>query len=289
MPFSSLAQICGEFGISETAPDEMRRELKRRLKKLHPDAAPGGCVSGAAAPEVLRLTEALHFLDNAKRQTALVPVEEVTALVQAIKDLVPCSREKEAGEKLSQLIDDRAEELKASGRFMRRLLTGAAGLLSLVWLFPAITGAHPVLRTYVHVDDTLFNVIWFSLLLYTAATWFVYKLWRQRDIDALKSLKLAHVQNRLFRQFVLSKAAGPAGAGGPSFFRDELVSFLEGARERRSSGPAAGTEKKHIDAELAQMMGDILISRGEARGVIRKSDRQSLRDLYDVLIHPGDL
>ena len=97
MSFKSLGQVKKEFGISVNAPKEIRKELRRRLKEVHPDTSSGDKASTELESEkALQMTEALTFLDQTKHEKAVVPVEEVNTLVQALMDLAPTSKEKEA-------------------------------------------------------------------------------------------------------------------------------------------------------------------------------------------------
>ena len=290
MPFYSLEQILQAFHLPKQDADEVRKELRRRLKQVHPDTNSTTGAPSAASDEVLRITEALNFLDAAKRRTAVVPVEEVTDLVKAIKELLPANREQDADAKLAGSIDAKAEEAKSSGRLLRAFLTAGALFLTVIWLFPSIAGSHPILRKYINVEDTLFTVVWLSLLLYTGAIWLVYKLWRQRDIDTIKSLKLEFTQLRLFKNFLHAKASHQDSAKPAGFYKDEFVSYLEGAEERFSPAASGISGRgKHIDAELAQMLAENLLLKAESRGVLRKDGRQSLRVFYHVIAGLDDL
>lgn len=288
MAFHTIDEIRKEFDIPDDDAEEIRRELRRRLKKIHPDTNAGAGYSGDSVKhEVVRITDALGFLDAVKRRTAVVPVEEVTELVKVIKDLIPLNREKETENRFAQLIDAHIQGKKSSGRIVRVTLTAFALALTLVWLFPSITGSHPVLQKYVHVEDTVFNVIWLALLLYTGAIWGMYTLWRQRDIAAIRGLGLASTQSGLFRSFIQAHTGYHCGGIPIRFSKDEFISYLDGFGGR--TFPGTSGRDVHIDAELANSLGDIILWKAESRGVIKKIDVPSLREQYMLLVAPHEL
>lgn len=291
MSFQNLQQIRESFGLSNNDPEGIRRELRLRMKKIHPDTKSAESPQlGTEKEEVLRITAALSFLDDARKETAVVPVAEVTALVQALKDLVPDSREKDRETRLSQQIDAKIEEAKSTGRLPKIILTVLAALLTVVWLFPGITANHPVMSKYINVENPVFNIIWLALILYTGAIWLVFKLWGDRQAGSKKNLGLELTQNRLFDSFVISKGEQQGAATETGFYKDQFVSHIVGGGAGTSTvSSLLRGRPRPVDEELAQSLADTILFRAEKKGIIKKKEGKSLREYYLLTIEPKDL
>lgn len=285
MAFQSIEQIRSAFNITARDPEEIRREIRRRLKTAHPDSA---AVTGTQAPDtqVLQLTEALDFLDERKRMTAVVPVEEVTSLVKALQHLVPLSQAQETETRFSRLVDKRVAETKSSGRSMRLTLTVIAALLTVLWLFPGLADSHPVLRSIIRSDDPVFTLLWAVLLLCTAVVWLVQKFWRQRTAASITDLKLDVTQHRLFRTFVQTQADQWQKPLPLRFYQDDFIRYLEG---RAGFGAGKATGDIQLDTELAQHLADAILHRAENRGMVKKAEGQTLRQQFILIVAPYDL
>ncbi len=292
MNFKSLEQIRKSFGISQDAPEDIRRELRRRLKKIHPDTLSGAQPSAENEPEeVLRLTAALNFLDDSKRRTAVVPVEEVTDLVKAIRDLVPAeNKQQETEDRLSQQVDDQIKEARVAGRRPRIFLTAVAAVLTLAWLFPSLTSDNPILNRFINVENPVFNVVWLAVLLYTGAIWLMFKLWSEREAEHRKEMKLEATQNRIFEGFVLSQAQYRNASEGISFTKDQLVSYIQdcGPRGSRLASLLMGRPMS-MDPGLAQRLAEVIVVKAAARGILKKDENHSLRERYILTITPNEL
>jgi len=285
MAFQNIEQIRSAFNITARDPEEIRREIRRQIKIAHPDSA-AGTGKQASDTQVLLLTEALDFLDERKRMTAVVPVEEVSSLVKALQHLAPLSRTRETETRFSRLADERILDAKRSGRSMRLTLTVMAALLTVLWLFPGLAGSHPVLRGIIRSDDPVFTLLWAALLLCTAAVWLVQKLWRQRAVASITDLKLDVTQHRLFRTFVQTQADQCREALPLRFYQDDFIRYLEG-RAGFVAGKARGDIQ--LDTELARHLAETILHRAEDRGMVKKAEGQTLRQQYILIVAPYDL
>ncbi len=289
--FKSIEHIKERFGISSNNHEEIRRELLKRLKKAHPDTKEQAQTKADVRPdEAVHLTAALDFLDERRRETAVVPAAEVTSLVQSIKDLVPASKDRELELKLSQHIDTHIEHVQTTGRLSRSFLTGFALVLTVIWLFPSLTDTHPVLSRYINVENTVFNMIWIALLCYTAALWLIFSLWRNREIAARKRLKLEATQNRIFKAFIVSLSEYQPAASHPGFYKDQFIQHIEGYHKSSSAVSSLLLGRvRPVDGELAQTLAAIVLLRAEKKGLLQKDTTASLREHYTLMVPPQDL
>jgi len=289
MVYLSLEHIRREFGIGASEPDAIRRELIRQLKKIHPDL---GSAPGAAGQtnreDVLKITAALQFMDESKRAAAMVPAEDLTSLVRSVRALVPQVNDERCGRKLEQHIAATLRSARAAGRTTRIMLAAIAGLLSVFWLFPALSQNHPVLSEYVQVESPLFALVWLAVLLYTGLVWLLYKLWTDRQVQAYKRLILESTHNSFFESFLALKGRYQPGTAPILFSKDELVQHIAGSTDR---GPAVLLlgRPRPLDAELAQNLADIILAKAVRRGIIQRDGQPSLQDRYWLLAEPGVL
>jgi hypothetical protein len=287
MYFYNLEHIKNYFDIRTEEPEEVRRELKKRLKNAHPDRRHADSDDGGArSEEVLRLLEALRFVDDRKKNAGLVPVETVSSLVKEIKELaVTDNRKKELEQYLSELVEHKIAQTHSSGLVFRIALTAVAGFLTIVWVFPSIAGDNPVLRKLIDVESAVFNIVWLALLAYTGATWLMFRLWHDRRAAALKDLKLETTQHRVFERFLQEVSEYSPRDAGLTFYKDQLEDYIQGDI---AAVPLAASfmwgRPRGIDPELAQKAADLIVMKAEQKGLIKKMPAQSLRERYAVLV-----
>jgi hypothetical protein len=218
MEFQSLEQLRRMFGISATEPEGIRREIRSRLREVHPDALTGAGLpeNDAKREEVLQLTAALDFLDRPDVQGTLVPVEPMTELVKIVRDLVQANqgqnpqaeeqeafrREREAEQALSQQSDARVEEIRTAGRLPVISLTAVSTLLTVLWILPTIVQRNLVLGNFIDVNSGFFAAVWLASLFITAATWVFFKWRAQGEEQFQRALNLESTQNLFFNSFL---------------------------------------------------------------------------------------
>jgi len=289
MNYMSLEHIRKEFRIDASEPEAIRRELIRQLKKIHPDlsSAPGTAAQ-SNREDVLNITAALRFMDESRRDAAVVPADDLPTRVRSLRSLVPQAIDRQRELKLAQHIEATVKSTGTVGRSARILLAAGAGLLSVFWLFPPLSQSHPILRDYIHIESPLFTLLWLAVLLYTGLVWFVCKLWTERQVQAHKRLILESTHNSLFENFIALKSRFQRSASPILFSKDELVQHIAGSKAR---GPAAVLlgRARPLDAELAQTIAEIILAKAVRRGIIQQDKQQSLRDRYWLLSSPGEL
>jgi hypothetical protein len=218
MEFQSIEQVRQQLGISATGPEEIKREVRNRLREVHPDALTGAGLPADSAKqeEVLRLTAALNFLNRPEIQGTLVPLEPMTELVKIVRDLVQVNqgqnsqteeqeilrREKAEEQTLSRQSEARVQEVRSAGRLPVISLTAVSTLLTAIWILPTIVQRNLVLGNYVDVSSSFFAAVWLVSLCTTAATWVWFKWRAQGEALFQRTLNLESTQNMLFNSFL---------------------------------------------------------------------------------------
>jgi hypothetical protein len=96
MSWLSLKEMVEELGFKADLNDvdSLKSEIRKQLSILHPDKNNGEFSSPDAKERFNKLTQALDFIDKHRDETqALVPINQVTAIVKAVGEAIAPSRE----------------------------------------------------------------------------------------------------------------------------------------------------------------------------------------------------
>jgi len=219
MEFRSIDEVSQKLGISAEHPEDIKREVRRRLLEVHPDALAGAGLpeDKAKSEEALLLTAALNYLNKPDHSTDIVPRETETELIKLVRDLVQVNqnqgsqshlqeevvrREHAAEQTLSQASAARVEQIKSAGRVPVISLTAVSVLLTALWVLPTTVQNNLVLGRYINVTSVWFAQLWLASLLLTAGTWVVFKWRSQAEELVQRTLNLETTQNTLFSSFL---------------------------------------------------------------------------------------
>lgn len=275
MEFASIEQIRQYFNIAGSDQDAVRRHLRQLLKQVHPDTRPGERLSAHEQNLLVHITRALACLNETGAP------RERTDLVRAVTSLVPPERTARHAPALEHLTAQRAGAARAVGRTLQLVLDGAVLAMSLLWLFPNLAAPHPVLGR-ISTGHPVFLTLWIGTTLLALTTWAVRRMWRSREQTHKHSLRLARTRDRLFADFLQTRAEGPT-----VFYRDQLVLFLETTLPPWSGLTSVLLGRpRPIDSELAEVLAGQIIDHARAAGVICREDAPSLRERFRVCGDP---
>ncbi len=287
----SLYDIRTAFNITASSPEEIRRELRRRLKSIHPDAHAGGDTPERGNHEdTLRITEALALVDELRSSTAVVPVEAVSGIVQAMQKTGPNGRRRELDDKLSAKIKAREHAAKQGTKPLTIVLIALGSVVLASILFPGAVSSSPVLERMLSGGNPAALLVLLALLLLTAGLFGIYRLWCSREISSKQRLQLESEQNRLFFDFIRSPALFRRDDSQAGFYKDQFVVYLQNTGPRHSlvSSILLGRPRP-IDPDLAETLAETMLLRAEEKGLLRKSTAPSLREHYVLSKPPEDL
>ncbi|MCP4715900.1 MAG: hypothetical protein GY868_12350 [Deltaproteobacteria bacterium] len=291
MVFHSIEHICQTFGLQESSPESLRRELRTRLKTVHPDRLSGpepGTLEDQE--EALRLTAALTFLDQTRRETAVMPVAEVTTLVQSLTEQSPRKKQQEAQARFEEQVKLDISQVLAAFKKASTVLASLGAALLVVWLFPGLTAGNPVLDRIIDIQNPVFNLIWFALLTYVCMSWVIISRVKNRAAASRTNLLLAQTRNRLFESFLRECAGQTPAATGVSFNKDRLISYLaeNTLRMPRFASFFIG-HSQPLKTALLESLADVMLTRALHKGLLHKENKKSLRDYYSLTIAARDL
>lgn len=286
----SIKEIRDEFGIDSESPDEIRKELIKRISKIHPDKNKGEFSSEKKKEDYLKINSAIRFLDEqTKDQDALIPLKDVTDLIKAIKELVPTNNENKSVEKLRVKIDDSIDKLKHRNRTPKIATSSIAALLTILWVFPSIVEKHPILGGYFALYTPwpfIITIIWLFSLMFTAIFWGFLRRIEYEEAALKKRLNLESVQNSLFKGFIDTGIHRTPTAGQVRFLKAEFVGFLTNlaTNEVRPSPLLFGflSPNREIDLELLEALAKVILNRAEENGYIKRDKGKNIDDMYVV-------
>ncbi|MBG6129951.1 hypothetical protein IWQ47_001966 [Aquimarina sp. EL_43] len=281
MKYTSIEQIKSDFDLNLDSIDQIRNELKSKIKKCHPDKVDSTEWDNGLKNEFLNLTEAIEFIDTSKKEnSSLVPVDQVTELVKVIKDILPKNEIITQETKFENQLDSFLQERKDVMRFPKISLSVITGLISFVWLFPQTVADHPVLKNYISFENGFFLIGWVIALFYAIMFWVLISRKERREKSLIKYIKTERAQNKIFQRFLDYNSNN-------KFNKEELIEFIldEYGNRRRKASPflllALGSSG--IDEETAESLANLLIQKAIQNSLIEKDEiRTSYLDSYKI-------
>ena len=71
---------------SSENPTELRKEIRQKMKSIHPDGNDGKFESKKLEEEFNKLSDAKDFIDQQASNNALVPVKQLPSIIKAINE-----------------------------------------------------------------------------------------------------------------------------------------------------------------------------------------------------------
>lgn len=280
--WDSIEDIEDAFDVGSADGDlrELRRQLRARLKDVHPDSQHGSFNSELDESEFYKLKSAIEFVD--KRLLTGLPVQNQQAMLvanqfsEAIVHTLAESRNhdrdleraRQLQEKQRQTSEEIADEVRKKFRFYKIVAGAIAIFFGFLTIFPEKFASNPVFITFSEIVEKLdFTLGVLFLYLFIAGALAIVYLWweEQRELKRKKEC----LSDKGIEQIVKSKAfeekLGPLG----KFTRADLIDALEDQRVSRDQNTLN---------EVAGLIIDKLILRGAAK----KINKPSLNELYEM-------
>ena len=280
--WDSIEDIEDAFDVSSADGDlrELRRQLRARLKDVHPDAQQGAFHSELDESEFYRLKSAIEFVDQRlltglpvqNQQAMLVANQFSEAIVHTLAESRNQDRDLERArqlqEKQRQTSEEIADEVRKKFRFYKVVAGVIAVFFGFLTIFPEKFAGNPVFITVSEIVEKLdFTLAVLFLYLFIAGALAIVYLWweEQRELNRKKEC----LSDKGIEQIVKSKSfeerLGPLG----KFTRADLIDALEEQRVSRDQNTLN---------EVAGLIIDKLILRGAAK----KIEKPSLNELYEM-------
>lgn len=278
--YTTIEQIKADFDLNLDSTDQIRSELKSKMKKCHPDKVDAKDWENGLKTEFLNITEAIEFIDTSKKEnSALIPIAQVTELVQIIKEIIPKNEVNTQEVKFENQLDSYLQERKETMKLPKISISVITAIISFVWLFPQTVADHPVLKNYISFENRYFFIGWFVVLFYTIFFWVIISRKERREKNLIKYIKTERAQNKIFQKFIDFKSK-------KEFNKEQLIEFIldeYGNRRRKPSPFLLFGLGSGIDEETAESLANLLIQKAVQNSLIEKDEiRTSYLDSYKV-------
>ena len=208
MKFNSLEEIREHFELDSMDFKSVKKVLKKRIKKVHPDENNGDFKSFEKEKKYHEIHSALEFLKNAATDSLSVPQTDLSKITDAINKLVKLQTEdttqkqiKKKDTNLDNIIDSSVETFTRKTSGLK--ITGIAITIALtaLWSFPSVVKEHPILSILYEYHNQ-FTIIWILTLIITAIIWIKIKSIENLDKQIKSSYKVESIQNQMFTLFI---------------------------------------------------------------------------------------
>ena len=280
--WQSVEDIEDEFEIGATKGDlrELRRQLRARLKDVHPDTNEGSFGSEGEESAFYRIKSAIEFVDKRlltsmpppNQQAVIIASEFSDALVNTLSIARQKDHELERARQLHTKQRQTSEEIDAEVRKKYRFYKITCGILALFFCFltlaPETFEQNPVYRTVNDVVERLdFTLgVLFLYAFIASALAILYLAWEeQREIKRKKECLSDKGVEQVIKSRAFESRLGPLG----KFTRSDLIEALEDHKISRDQNTLN---------EIAGLIIDKLILRGAAKRI----DKPSLNEVYEL-------
>lgn len=270
--FDSIEQIKKEFNIKVDQVHGIRKELKRIQASIHPDKNNGEFISDSEKNQYLSINEAIDYIDNYNEKRALMPLREITDLVNVIKELIPSSAEKQES-KLVENLETKIKNIKDRHKYWYPKITSTAifAVLSFIWLFPSALKENPILNKFIDIDGSIIFGIWITSFIITAFVWLVLLREEELERNFLSVLKTETMQDSIFVGFI--RTLRHSGNTPLSFTKGDFINYLLDWSPGRF---------RKIDLEIAENLTEVIFAKAEMKKCIKKYDKKSFTDYYTI-------
>ena len=195
MTFNSLEQIIEYFDVDSSDIKGLRKELKKRLKKIHPDKNNGIFNDDDKEKEFHEIQTALEFLKSEPNKYPSLTRADLTSLASAIQELANTKQKDKDEEKVEKKKETLTNSIQESIQSFHKKntvpkITGVAITLALsaLWTFPNVAKEHPILST-LYKYNVEFTFFWILSIIGTAILWIRIKSVERNDAELKKKLQ----------------------------------------------------------------------------------------------------
>lgn len=298
MNFNSLDEIVSHFELDDHDAEEVKKELKKLIKKVHPDRNHGDFKNEKDKELFMEIQAALEFLEG-NVNTSLATKNDITALTKVLKDLAVTRKDEVVAESIAKKGSSLTTKLQDSITAFHKQNTTpkitsivATTIITALWVFPSTVKDHPLLGALYHYNKE-FTIVWLFSLFTMGLLWLRIKSSERRDEQIKRSYKLEATQNFIFSLFTKWMSANHRNFSIRdnkrviSFSKDDMISFLI-TRYNFFQRRLRGTENRH-HFEIEKIIKDL-----EEGGIFdednrRRSPLYPFYRLTSFLPKPGEI
>lgn len=185
--WTSPSDIALEFDLADYSdnPEQLRKELRLKVKELHPDTnSDGEFKTPEDEKEFNKITEAMSFLDAySKGQGALIPVSQVQSVMETFAKSLAAQNKESPAQIRTTIISDVRSRLSHRS-FFPKIGSGVfAAITAFLTVLPADYAQHPILGGILSdpIASRLLLQLTFMSSLFFIFTWFFERRAKQKQ------------------------------------------------------------------------------------------------------------
>lgn len=302
-----LEEIQKRYNISVNEPEEIKAELKKRLKECHPDNN-----ANFDSDYFMQLKGDLDYIEELlKKSNSNERLKLVNEVAQLISEVVQLSDKREAAQsqkeklekELSISVDNQIMMIKKRRRVTKYSSASILAIITFLWLFPRQAVEHPLMQVlFGDIMTKEFTIcitgVWLLTLGITSSWWLIIIREERKEKEMVSRMKLESAQNEIFMNFL------------DNFFPEKQFTKLE-FMDYLSDGVNIVTQIKRrtflfrgfrrffyriircffhrdfghffLQEEVVQNMADIILLRAKEYGIIKTVKSRSLIECYEII------
>lgn len=287
--WKTIDDIIAEFELNASKFDlkALKKELKSKRNKIHPDKTHGTFKSEEHKAKYFRLSHAIDFLDQlSSKELAMVPVYQITSIIEAVgKVLQPSTQINQAESNIRSMFSSRiSTRIK-----IPRISSVAIGALSAVLL---------VFWDYIRSDTAAYflagseslRITWLVLLLTMCMVYIWTWLYEQRSQGYMEYLlSEASLTTTLYR--LIGSGLYETSENGIEFTKTALIGILRNRdfyyhrmfRIRYFvSKIARAISPTFLPIKTASDCADLILAKLQERKVVRRINRVEIQEWYQI-------
>jgi hypothetical protein len=165
MEFTSIEEIKEYFGIDANREEELRKELKIMISKLHPDKTGGEYRSKKQQNDYEELNQAIEFISGTSTELT-VTRKEWSNMLQKVEELSNFKTkndivaEEELSTQLKKGIQTSVINFSKKHLSFKISSIAIATILTSLWAFPQLVESNKNFRKLVNSESFAFSLIW---------------------------------------------------------------------------------------------------------------------------------
>lgn len=290
----NISEICEKYHIESKELSEIRKEILKLLKEIHPDNNNGECNK----EDIADLTNALSMVEeeidkkNLKQNEIQVLSNALSSILQddfIVKVAEKTNEKREVEKKLENSIEEYIIHMKVKTRVRRYSSVGITAIVTFLWLFPEKLMSHPIFAIFFDDNNAgifsfIFLYIWLILLIITVSYWLRIFSFEQIEREIFESMKLRSVQNKILTNFLADERYNEGGIFSKEKFSGYIREFINNMfMDNRLIRKCRYVLNNNLSEEIIQDIADIILLNAEEHKVVKKIENRSLMDYYEVI------
>jgi hypothetical protein len=275
--WSSLSEINSTLGLGVDLPslDSVRDALRQEIARVHPDRNGGSFTSNAEATRFHDLNAALEFC-NRPPSTALVPIQDIPALVAAVRQaLAPEAT-------VATSAQQRAEHREVGRRevheqvLLPRIGSGIfSGVCGALLTFAGELKDNVILGPMLATPDAR---AFLAMMFFGSGILFIWTWWSEQRQNA----RLEWLATDEGRREILARTLRSADHHRGASTRFAYSDVIDAIRDDRRSPLLLLLPPSRISPTAAERLANLHLEELERRGIIKKTSGPSLDPEYEV-------